>query len=120
MKTLLAIPKGKAVSAPTRGYDIISKRGCRYWFGPEWTRDVGKGYGRILPVAIHSGVALHMLSKDGKLSYIRGSIQLGFMGWHHENKDNIVPWRQDFEVDCLLLGMEPADLLLSDWLYVDA
>lgn len=114
----LALPKGKVVRRPTRKHDMVSKRGCRYWFGPEWVRDVGKGYGRILPVATADrGVVLHMLSKDGNLSNIRGSIQDEFYSWNVDNKDSIIPWRDDFEVDIVLLGLKPADLLLSDWEY---
>lgn len=117
MSNLLEIPKGKAVKRPNREPDMVSKRGMCYWFGPEWVREAGKSYGRILPVAVGGGVGLHMLSKTGNLSYIRGSIQREFRWWHEENKEKITPWRDDFEVDCVLLGMEPADLLLSDWEY---
>lgn len=117
MSDLLAVPKGKNVKRPERTPDLISKRGKFYWFGPEWVREAGKSYGRILPVNVNNEVRLHMLSKTGNLSYIQGSIQEEFYYWHRDNKDNIVPWRDDFEVDCVLLGMEPADLLLSDWEY---
>lgn len=119
MSDLLAVPKGKSVKRPNREPDLISKRGKAYYFGPEWVREVGKGYGRILPVAINNSVALHMLSRDGNLSYIQGSIQSEFRRWNQNNNDNTVPWRADFEVDCLLLGMQPSDLLLSDWDYED-
>ena len=115
----LALPKGKEVKKPDREPDMISGRGKAYWFGPEWVREIGKGYGRILPGAVNNkNTQLHMLSKKGNLSYIKGSIQIEFHFWHEKNKDNIVPWREDFEVDCILLGMEPSDLLLSDWEYV--
>jgi len=117
VSNLLAVPRGKTVKRPERKPDMLSKRGKAYWFGPEWTREAGKSYGRILPAMRDNQVFLHMLSKDGNLSYIQGSIQYEFYDWYLANKDNIVPWRKDFEVDCVLLGMEPADLLLSDWEY---
>lgn len=117
MSDLLAIPKGKNVKRPERAPDMVSKRGKAYWFGPEWTREAGNSYGRILPAIFCRQVSLYMLSKTGNLSYIQGSIQEEFHYWHGNNKDNIVPWRDDMEIDCVLLGMEPADLLLSDWEY---
>ena len=122
----LAIPKGKAVAEPKREPDMVSKRGKAYWFGPEWVRETGKGhrkqhenYGRILPAMHNNSVKLHVLSKVGNLSLILGSIQDAFYSWHLSNKNNTIPWRKDFEVDCILLGMEPSDLLLSDWEYED-
>ena len=114
----LAVPKGKNVKRPTRKPDMLSKRGIPYWFGPEWVRHSGKNPGRILPVADDYGnVRLHMLSKGGNLSYIQGSIQDEFYYWHQENQLNTIPWREDMEVDCLLLGVSPEDLLQSDWEY---
>ena len=126
MNKLLALPKGKVVAGPTREPDMVSKRGKAYWFGPEWVRETGKGhgkdcvsYGRILPAMFNGSVKLHILSQKGDLSVIFGSIQDEFHAWHIANQDKIVPWRKDFEADCILLGMEPADLLLSDWEYED-
>ena len=76
-------------------------------------------YGRILPAIHDDSVKLHILSQKGSLSVIFGSIQDEFYSWHLANQDNVIPWRKDFEVDCVLLGLDPADLLLSDWLYED-
>lgn len=114
----LAIPKGKNVKEPTREPDLISKRGVPYWFAPEWIRKSGKTCSRIIPVADDFGnVSLHMLSKTGNLTYIQGSIQVQFKNWLTNNSHEFVPWREDMEVDCLILGVEPSDLLLNDWEY---
>lgn len=116
--SLLAVPKGKKIKAPEREPDMVSKRGKAYWFGPEWVREAGKSYGRILPVADDYGnVYLHMLSKTGNLSYIQGSIQEEFQWWKRTHHSEIVPWRDDMEADCILLGVDIADVLASDWEY---
>lgn len=120
MSELLAIPKGKVVKEPERSPDMYSKRGVPYWFGPNWVRKSGKTCGRILPAVDDWGyVSLHMLSKDGNLSYIQGSIQREFQAWKEHNHDRVVAWREDMEADCILLGVEPGDILLSDWEYED-
>ena len=115
----LEVPKGKKVKEPIRKPDYVSARGVPYWWGPDWVRKSGKSCGRILPVAIeHSGrVALHMLAKNGNLSYIQGRIQGAFFRWHEHNQSGVVPWREDMELDCILLGIDVKDLLLSDWEY---
>jgi hypothetical protein len=116
---MLAVPKGMAVKEPTRAPDMYSKRGVPYWFGPDWVRKVGKTCGRILPVLDEGSdrVELHMLSADGNLSYIEGSIQREFFSWLSSNNNTVVPWREDLQVDCMLLGVKPEELLLSDWKY---
>lgn len=91
----LTMPAGKRVVEPLREADMISKRGVRYWFHPEWTRD-GTGAARIKAINDGSGgIDLYMLSKAGKLSYIQGSIQREFNNWV-----------EDQEIDCILLGVE--------------
>jgi hypothetical protein len=41
-----------------------------------------------------------MHSKEGNLTYIQGSIQQEFKRWH-----------EDRQIDCILLGMDPDDIL---------
>ena len=103
----LSMPKGKRVIEPLREPDMISKRGVRYWFSPEWTRD-GTGAARIKAVNKNGSVGLYMLSKAGKLSYIQGSIQREFQNWYEEE-----------EIDCILLGIDEEDMLVTDWEYED-
>ena len=109
MANKLAVPKGKTVRNPLREPDYISKRGKPYWFGPDWTREVGNGFGRIKPVKVNQHtVDLYMLSKDGNLSYIQGSIQREFQQWH-----------EDQEIDVILLGIDPDAVIATDWEYDD-
>ena len=103
----LAIPKGKKVKSPNREPDMLSKRGIPYWFGPEWVRSQNGYISRIKPIKDKNGsVTLHMLSKDGNLTYIQGSIQEEFKRWH-----------QDKEIDFILLGINEDDVLLTEWEY---
>ena len=117
----LAIPKGKKLVRPTRQPDLISKRGVPYWFGPEWIRATNyeaKSFGRIIPVADKGEtVRLHMLSSSGTFSYIQGSIQEEFKEWLSDRSGVITPWREGMELDCLLLGVTPEEILSSDWTY---
>ena len=113
----LAVPKGKNVKCPTRKPDMVSKRGHPYWFGPDWVRHSSINPGRILPVDCDGDVSLHMLSKTGNLTYIQGSIQHEFWDWYKNNQLDTIPWREDMEIDCMLLGVKPEDLLQSDWEY---
>jgi len=116
---ILAVPKGMTVKEPTRKPDMHSKRDVPYWFGPNWIRKSGKTCGRILPVLNErtEQVELHMLSTDGNLSYIQGSIQQEFQEWLRSTKKDVVPWREDLVGDCLLLGISPSEVLLNDWEY---
>lgn len=123
----------KVVTRPNREPDHYSKRNVPYWWSPEWVRgtsaDVditplngapvpsgamplgngryktyGPNYGRIHPVKVNQhAVELHMKSKDGKLTYIQGSIQKEFQKWH-----------EDRQIDYILLGMNPDEILASD------
>lgn len=122
--------KSKVVSRPNRDPDHYSKRGVPYWWSPEWVRgtsadvigklqlktaivilnDAGESvgiapsYGRIHAVKVNQhAVDLHMKSKDGKLSYIQGSIQREFKKWH-----------EDRQIDYILLGMDPDEILASE------
>ena len=65
-------------AAPLRDPDHVSKRGVNYWWSPEWVRCTNSSntsYGRIKAIKEHGTVNLYMYSKEGKLSYIQGSIQ---------------------------------------------
>jgi hypothetical protein len=99
----LALPAGKKVKVPTRPPDMHSKRGVPYWFSPEWVRGDG---GRIKAIKEDDEVYLYMLSKTGNLTYIQGSIQCEFDEWHEAN-----------EIDCILLGIDEDQVLLTDWEY---
>ena len=104
MGNKLKLAKDKVVKKPDREPDHYSKRGITYWRAPEWVRGSGNGYGRIM---FNKGsLGLHMLSKDGNSTYIRGSIQVEFQEWHEDN-----------EIDYILLGMDYGDLQLEDWEY---
>lgn len=60
-------------------------------------------YGRIHAVKTKGDVELHMKSKDGNLTYIKGSIQREFKRWH-----------EDRQIDYILLGIDPDEILASD------
>lgn len=106
MDKKLAIPSGKRVKVPNREPDMLSKRGVQYWFAPEWVRGDG---GRIKPIKVNQHrVDLYMLSKDGNLTYIQGSIQQEFHNWHEHQ-----------QIDCILLGVSEDEILLTDWDYED-
>ena len=104
----LAIPKGKVIARPERPHDYTSKRGIRYWWFPDWVRDLNGTMCRIKPVKDKNGdVYLYMLSKDGNLSYIQGSIQKEFIKWHEDN-----------QIDWILLGVDPEEIIAGEWEYV--
>lgn len=103
MASKLAVPKGMKVKIPDRAPDYRSARGVPYWFAPDWIRADG---GRIKPIKKGDYVDLYMLSKSGNLTYIQGRIQDAFWKWH-----------EDEGIDCILLGIDPDDILLTDWNY---
>ena len=109
MSVDLALPKSKKVADPNRPADYISPRGVKYWWAPNWVRSTNtSSFGRIKAIAVKNEMPeLHMLSKDGNLSYIRGRIQQAFREWHEDN-----------EIDCILLGIEPEEIILTDWEYI--
>ena len=107
MSKSLALPKGKKVAKPNRDSDYVSKRGIHYWWAPEWVRDLNGTICRIMPITVaDDAVDLHMISKTGNASFIRGSIQHEFQRWHSDN-----------HIDYILLGMDYSDLKLEDWDY---
>lgn len=87
-----------------RPHDHESKRGVKYWWAPEWVRELnGKAY-KIRPLKnIRGGVDLHIESKNGNTTYIQGSIQVEFRKWH-----------EDREIDYVLLGEDPDEMLEVD------
>jgi hypothetical protein len=90
------------VDRPLRDPDHFSKRGVPYWWAPEWTRATTSdqvSYGKIKAILTKKNdVELHMVSKEGKLTYIQGSIQEEFKKWH-----------DDRQIDYILLGETPED-----------
>jgi hypothetical protein len=101
--------KAPDVQRPLRDPDHFSKRGVPYWWAPEWVRATSSSqssFGSIKPVLVKdkSGkpvtVEIYMRSKEGKLSYIQGSIQQEFKSWH-----------EDRQIDYILLGETPEDAL---------
>jgi hypothetical protein len=106
-KNNLSIPKGMKVKKPGTEPHMISKRGVPYWFAPYWVRDLAGNIGRIIPLKTKSGdVELNMLSKDGSVSYIQGSIQKEFKKWH-----------EDQQLDAILLGLDEDDIIATQWEY---
>jgi hypothetical protein len=117
--------KKQAVQRPLRDPDHLSKRGVPYWWAPEWTRGTSSSkhcsYGKIKAIKekVCKGwhghknctkcdwtVNLYMQSKEGKLTYIQGSIQQEFKDWH-----------DDRQIDYILLGETPesaSDLIISE------
>lgn len=64
-----------------------------------------QGYGRIYAAKNKKtkDVELNMKSKDGNLTYIKGSIQQEFKRWH-----------EDRQIDYILLGMDPDEILAQE------
>lgn len=60
-------------------------------------------YGKIHAVKENGDVNLYMKSKDGKLSYIQGSIQDEFKRWH-----------EDRSIDYMLFGLDPDEIILDE------
>jgi hypothetical protein len=116
------------ITRPNRDPDHYSKRGVPYWWSPEWTRGTSSdmkysngykayslsditlsdgttltpclSYGKIHAIKENDTVNLYMLSKEGSLSFIQGSIQKEFKRWH-----------DDRSIDYMLLGMDPDEIL---------
>ena len=87
------------VQKPIRDPDHISKRGVPYWWAPEWTRATNSSatsFQKIKAIREHGTANLYMVSKEGNLTYIQGSIQKEFKDWH-----------DDRQIDYILLGETP-------------
>lgn len=98
----------RPIEEPSRNPDYHSKRGVPYWWAPEWVRGISSSassFQRIVPLKVNDDVELHMVSKEGSLTYIRGSIQREFKKWH-----------EDAQIDYILLGMDEDDLLQAEWM----
>jgi hypothetical protein len=112
--------KKPTVQRPLRDPDHMSKRDVPYWWAPEWTRGTSSSkncsYGKIKAILetncshksckCEKTVNLYMVSKDGNLTYIQGSIQQEFKQWH-----------DDRQIDYILLGESPesaSDLIISE------
>jgi len=89
---------------------MVSKRGVPYWFGPDWVRDLNGTVGRVIPMKYkfgkEEGVMLNMLSKNGNISVIQGSIQDEFLKWH-----------LDQQLDAILLGFDEDQIIATQWCY---
>jgi hypothetical protein len=98
-----------AVQKPLRDPDHLSKRGVPYWWAPEWTRgnnSTGTAFGKIKAILENNTVNLYMVSKDGNMNYLQGSIQREFKDWH-----------DDRQIDYILLGETPeaaSELIISE------
>lgn len=91
--------KTSTIERPLRDPDHISKRGVHYYWAPEWVRgtsSANSSYGKIKAIRENNTANLYMLSKEGKLTYIQGSIQQEFKDWH-----------DDRQIDYILLGETP-------------
>lgn len=130
--------KKSKITRPNRDPDHYSKRDVPYWWSPEWIRgttadnrdheyikdmiDNGlrsqdeavvdaagsyivpcESYGKIHAVKEKKTVNLYMKSKEGKLNFIQGSIQDEFKRWH-----------EDRQIDYILLGMDPDEILANE------
>jgi hypothetical protein len=104
----LRIPKGKVVRRPRRDPDLISKRGIPYWFAPDWVRDLNGAVTRVCVVVNGDNVTLNMVSKEGNVTFIQGSIQKEFKRWCLNR-----------QIDAMLLGVDIGTLLAENWSYVD-
>jgi len=113
------------ITKPLRDPDHVSKRGVWYYWAPEWCRGTTSAnvkFGKIKAIREpgckgafqgHKGkcqcpdtVNLYMLSKDGNMTYIQGSIQTEFKQWH-----------DDRQIDYILLGEtaeSASDLIISE------
>lgn len=126
------------VKRPNRDPDHYSKRNVPYWWAPEFVRGTSAdnrdheyikdmidnglrsqdevvvdaagsyivpcdSYGKIHAVKEKKTVNLYMKSKEGKLNYIQGSIQDEFKRWH-----------EDRQIDYILLGMDPDEILANE------
>lgn len=89
---------------PGREPDHVSKRGVNYWWAPEWircTNSMNTTFGRIKAVKEGKTVNLYMLSKDGNLTCIQGSIQKEFKDWHEQRKIDYFFLADELDPDAL-------------------
>ena len=87
--------------------DLLSKRDVPYWFGPEWVRTSNGTTSRIVPIKTKNGnISLHILGRNGLITYIQGSIQREFLDWYKER-----------EFDSVLLDLDVDSIIEVDWEY---
>lgn len=88
-----------------RPHDYESKLGIKYWWHPEWIRNLHGKASKIRPIKNKRGtdVDLYIESKSGNLTYIQGSVQREFKKWHG-----------DRQIDHILLGENPDELLKAE------
>lgn len=102
--------KAPEVQKPLREPDHISKRGVHYYWSPEWIRGTDYSntkFGRIKALKENNTVNLYMLSKEGTLSFIQGSIQKEFKEWHLQRKiDYFFPADDPEALDEMILAGE--------------
>jgi len=97
------------IERPLRDPDHVSKRGVHYYWSPEWVRGTSSAntsFGKIKAILKNGDVELHMVSKEGKMTYIQGSIQQEFKRWH-----------LDRQIDYILLGETPeaaSELIITE------
>jgi hypothetical protein len=97
------------VQRPLRDPDHISKRGVYYWWAPEWVRGTSSAnttFVKIKAILKNGDVDLHMVSKDGNMTHIQGSIQQEFKDWH-----------DDRQIDYIILGETPesaSELIITE------
>ena len=101
---MMSVKMKNQITKPSRDQDYISKRGCYYWFAPDWIRGTNSSntsFGKIKAIKDKDGeVSLYMLSDSSRVTYIQGSIQKEFRKWH-----------EDRSIDYILLGEDPDDLI---------
>jgi hypothetical protein len=89
---------------PKRDPDYVSERCVEYWWAPEWVRDLKGTICKIKVVKNGNDADLHMVSKSGNHSYIKGRIQKAFKQWH-----------TDRQIDYIILGVDEEELWVADW-----
>jgi hypothetical protein len=94
----------KIIEKPSRDPDYTSERGVKYYWAPEWVRELNGTICRIKVVKNGNDADLHMVSKSGNTSYIQGRIQKAFRKWH-----------TDRQIDYILLGVDEDTDLTPDW-----
>src|SRR5579872_3790599 len=92
------------IERPKRSADYVSARGVEYWWSEEWVRSLNGTIGRIKPLKYNGDVHLHLVSKDGNATYLRGRIQKAFKQWHI-----------DRQIDYMLLGVDEDVDLTPEW-----
>lgn len=90
-----------------RPHDYISPRGARYWFHPEWVRDLGGCVSKIYPQkkgdASSDAVSFVLCGESlvgSTYGPIAGPVQERFQEWYKNR-----------EIDCILMGEDMRNML---------